>query len=359
MRGISPLHCLRERKADLNTRLLEATEQNIMEGARLLKAGQPVAFPTETVYGLGANALDAQAVECIFAAKQRPADNPLIVHIAAAAQAPALCQWTETAQLLAEAFWPGPLTLVLQKKAIIPDIVTAGLGTVAIRMPDHAMALRLIQSAELPIAAPSANSSGRPSPTTAQHVLNDLQGRIPLILDGGRCRVGLESTVLDLQGQMPTILRPGAVTPEQIAFIIGDCRVADSVMRPLRPGEPVLSPGMRHRHYAPKAKLTLVEGGQEVVARLICQGYDTVPGTRIMAMNYHLPLYGRRMVDDLGPDVNTAAQRLFYLLRAYDEQDVTQIYCETLPPTGLGLAVMNRLARAAKFDIIHAGYDDK
>ena len=338
------------------TRLLQATDQNIIEGARLLQAGQPVAFPTETVYGLGANALDVQAVEGIFAAKQRPADNPLIVHIANTAQALALCHWTETAQLLADAFWPGPLTLVLLKKAIIPDIVTAGLGSVAIRMPGHAVALRLIQASELPIAAPSANSSGRPSPTTAQHVLDDLQGRIPLILDGGRCQVGLESTVLDLQGQVPTILRPGAVTPEQIAFIIGDCRVADSVMRPLRPGEPALSPGMRHRHYAPKAKLTLVEGDQEAVARLICQAYDTASGTRIMAMHSHLPLYGQRLVDDLGLDASAAAQRLFYLLRAYDEQDVEQIYCETLPPTGLGLAVMNRLARAAKFDIIHAGY---
>jgi len=342
----------------LNTRLLEATDQNIMEGALLLQAGQPVAFPTETVYGLGASAFNAQAVESIFAAKQRPADNPLIVHIANAEQAPTLCHWTETAQLLADAFWPGPLTLVLLKKAIVPDIVTAGLCSVAIRMPGHAVALRLIQAAELPIAAPSANSSGRPSPTTAQHVLDDLQGRIPLILDGGRCQVGLESTVLDLQGYVPTILRPGAVTPEQIAFIIGDCRVADSVMRPLRPGESALSPGMRHRHYAPKAKLTLVEGGQEAVAHLICQVYDSVPGTRIIAMHDHLPLYGQRLVDDLGNDAGEAAQRLFYLLRAYDEQDVAQIYCETLPPTGLGLAVMNRLARAAKFDIIQAGYDD-
>jgi len=339
----------------LNTQLLEASDLNIIQAARLLQVGQLVAFPTETVYGLGANALDAQAVKNIFAAKQRPADNPLIVHIGETAQAQALCHWTETARLLADAFWPGPLTLVLQKKSIVPDIVTAGLSSVAIRMPGHAVAIKLIQAASLPIAAPSANSSGHPSPTMAQHVLDDLRGRIPLILDGGRCQVGLESTVLDLQDRVPTILRPGAVTPEQIVLIIGDCRVADSVMRPLRPGEPALSPGMRHRHYAPKARLTLVEGGKEAVAREICQAYDAAPGTRIMAMHDHLPLYGQRLVDDLGPDAIAAAQRLFYLLRVYDEQNVTQIYSETLPPTGLGLAVMNRLTRAAKFDIIHTG----
>ncbi len=339
----------------MNTRLLEATDLNIMEGARLLQAGQPVAFPTETVYGLGANALDPQAVQSVFAAKQRPADNPLIVHIANAAQAPSLCHWNESAQLLADAFWPGPLTMVLKKKAVVADIVTAGLNSVGIRMPDHAVAMKLIQAAALPIAAPSANSSGRPSPTTARHVMNDLGGRIPLILDGGRCRVGLESTVVDLHGQVPTILRPGAVTPEQIALITGDCLVADSVMRPLLPGETALSPGMRHRHYAPKAKLTLVEGSPEAVAQMICEAYDNTLKARILAMHDHLPLYGHRLADDLGRDAGEAAQRLFYLLRAYDEQDIEQIFCETLPPTGIGLAVMNRLARAAKFDKIHAG----
>lgn len=354
MIGISPLLC-QEGSADLRTQLLEATELNILEAARLLRDGKVVAFPTETVYGLGANALNVQAVQGIFDAKQRPADNPLIIHIAQTSQAQDLCRWTESAQMLADAFWPGPLTLVLHKKAVVPEIVTAGLSSVAIRMPGHSVALQLIQAANLPIAAPSANSSGRPSPTTAQHVLEDMQGRIPLILDGGSCEVGIESTVLDIRGDVATILRPGGVTPDQIAFIIGECRVADTVMRPLRPGEPALSPGMRHRHYAPKSRLVLVEGGELAVARTISQAYDAVPGTRIMAMHKHLPLYGNRLVDDLGPDAGTAAQRLFYLLRAYDEQDAVQIFSETLPPTGLGLAVMNRLARAAKFDIIHAG----
>lgn len=336
----------------MNTELLPISTDSLHQARTLIQEGHLVAFPTETVYGLGGNALDEQAVLNIFRAKERPVDNPLIVHIARREQAFPLCHWTDLADTLADAFWPGPLTLLLPRTALVPDVVTAGLSTVALRLPDHQGALAFLAACGRPVAAPSANRSGRPSPTTAQHVLEDMAGRIPLILDGGVSQVGLESTVLDLSGEHPTVLRPGAVTPEQIAMVAGSCEVADSVMRPLQADERAPSPGMRHRHYAPQGRLTLVQGPSEAVAREIGRLYDAQPGARILAMHSHLALYGDRPVSDLGLDAADAAHRLFYLLRSFDTQGVPRIFSETLPPTGLGLAVMNRLARAAEFDII-------
>ena len=337
----------------LHTEILKADDVSLRKAALLLSQGKVVAFATETVYGLGGHALNEEAVYEIFAAKQRPADNPLIVHIDQKEQAFLLCHWNKTAESLANAFWPGPLTLLLPKKSIVPDIVTAGLPTVAIRLPSHPAAQALLRACGFPLAAPSANRSGRPSPTTAEHVYEDLNGRIPLILDGGSCEVGLDSTVLDLSSETPTILRPGAVTAEQIAMVTGSCDVAPSVMRPLLAGEHAPSPGMRHRHYAPNGRLTLVYGDAPAAANEISRLYDTAGNARILAMHANLPLYGDRLVSDLGSDAATAAHRLFYLLRAFDEQDVDQIFCETLPASGLGLAVMNRLARAAEFNIIN------
>lgn len=336
----------------MNTTLTSITQDSLKEASALIQAGQLVAFPTETVYGLGGNALNAQAVLNIFRAKERPVDNPLIVHIASREQAYPLCRWTDLADTLANAFWPGPLTLLLRRTEMVPDVVTAGLATVALRLPAHQGALALLRACALPVAAPSANRSGRPSPTTAQHVMEDMEGRIPLILDGGASGVGLESTVLDLSGEVPTVLRPGAVTPEQIAMVTGSCEVASSVMRPLEVGERALSPGMRHRHYAPQGRLTLVEGEPEAVSKAIVGLHDAQPDARILAMHDHIPLYGDRPVNDLGQDAADAAHRLFYLLRSFDAQGVPRIFSETLPPTGLGLAVMNRLARAAEYDII-------
>lgn len=334
------------------TALLPINEDSIQLATQFIATGQVVAFPTETVYGLGADGLNADAVRRIFEAKRRPADNPLILHIASIQDAYPLCHWTKEAEELAKAFWPGPLTMLLKKKDSVPQITTAGLATVALRMPSHPAALLLLQACRTPIAAPSANLSGRPSPTSAQHVLEDMTGRIPLILDGGDCQVGLESTVLDMSGKVPTIFRPGAITGQQVAMVLGECEIAPSVMRPLTEHEHAPSPGMRHRHYAPKARMTLVKGTPEQVATYINAQYDQQQDACILAFEEHLPLYGKRQVESMGTSAEEAAHKLFYLLRDMDTRGIHRIFAETLPETGLGLAVMNRMARAAAFDII-------
>lgn len=328
------------------------SEEAVEKAAALLRAGEVVAFPTETVYGLGGNGLDPTAVQRIFAAKERPNDNPLILHIADIAEAEPLCHVSDAARTLAEAFWPGPLTILLPKKPIVPDTTTAGLSSVALRLPRHPAALALIRAAKCPIAAPSANRSGKPSPTTARHVYHDMQGRIPMILDGGECEVGVESTVLDMTGEVPTILRPGRITAEQVAMVLGECRVADSVMRPLKENESAPSPGMRHRHYAPQGRMTLVKGDPDKVAAYIRNAYDAEQKACILAFEEHIVSYPDRVVKSMGQDAEDAAHRLFYLLRELDECGCPRIFAETLPETGLGLAVMNRMARAAAFDIV-------
>lgn len=342
----------------METRLLRAEETSIREAARLIRAGKLVGFPTETVYGLGADALNAQAVLDIFAAKGRPADNPLIVHITAWEQLLPLCHPNAQAEKLAQAFWPGPLTMILPKKDTVPPEVTAGLDSVALRMPSHPVARALIDASGCPIAAPSGNRSGRPSPTQAAHMMEDMAGRIPLILDGGPCQVGVESTVVSLTGEIATVLRPGGVTPEMIAGVLGSVQVADSVMRPLQEGEAAPSPGMKHKHYAPKAPMTLYEGPAQPVAAAIRAAYDALPaGERglILAATDHLSLYGDRHAADLGADEAAAAHSLFALLRQADQEGVSRVFCEGWPENGVGLAVMNRMARAAGFDIVRCG----
>lgn len=341
----------------MRTLCLPADSASIAQAAQLLRAGEIVGFPTETVYGLGANALSDPAVRKIFAAKERPADNPLIVHIAALADMEPLCHINDMARRLAAAFWPGPLTMILPKKDIVPTVVTAGLDSVAIRMPSHPVARALIEACELPIAAPSGNRSGRPSPTLAAHMLEDMDGRVPLILDGGACDVGVESTVVALTGDIATVLRPGGITPDMLAGVLGQVQVADSVMRPLKEGEAAPSPGMKHKHYAPRARMTLYEGTAEAVAARIRSEYDALPETEralILAASEHLPLYGNRRTADLGPDEASAAHRVFALLRQADDDQITRVFSETYPESGVGLAVMNRMARAAGFDIVQA-----
>ena len=345
----------------MNTQLLSPGTDTYSLASDILKSGGLVAFPTETVYGLGANALDREAVLSIFAAKGRPADNPLIVHIHDRKQLEPLCDVPEQAFPLMDAFWPGPLTILCNRKPVIPDQVTAGLPTVAVRMPSHPVARAMLQACGLPIAAPSANSSGRPSPTTAAHVLEDMNGKIPLIIDGGMCDVGVESTVLDLCHGEPVILRPGGVTREMIGSVLNcDVAVAGSVLRPLRENEKALSPGMRYRHYAPKAVVTLVQGPEDHVVPLLkklCHEQQS-QGKKacVLCFSEHVSLLSDCNPHDIGSSASPPeiAHRLFDILRRLDEEGMETVFSEVIPPEGVGLAVMNRLGRAASFRTIQA-----
>ena len=340
------------------TRILPPTDAAIAEAAALIRAGELVAFPTETVYGLGADGLNREAVAKIFQAKGRPGDNPLILHISALDQiAPLIaCELSPIAKKMADAFWPGPLTMIFPKSARVPENVSAGLSTVAIRFPAHPDAQRLIAAAETPIAAPSANRSGKPSPTTANHVFEDMDGRIPLILDGGECLVGVESTVVDMTGPVPHILRPGGITAEQIAQVAGASEVDSAVMRPLAEGEKPRSPGMAHRHYAPNGQLTVFTGDSDRVVQRIQSEYDCAKanGSRplILSMEAHVASYGDRRIESLGADETAMAHRLFALLRDADHMEADVLFAEGVEAKGVGLAVMNRLGRAAAFHIV-------
>ena len=340
------------------TRILPPTDAAIAEAAALIRAGELVAFPTETVYGLGADGLNREAVAKIFQAKGRPGDNPLILHISALDQiAPLIaCELSPVAKKMADAFWPGPLTMIFPKSARVPENVSAGLSTVAIRFPAHPDAQRLIAAAETPIAAPSANRSGKPSPTTANHVFEDMDGRIPLILDGRECLVGVESTVVDMTGSVPHILRPGGITAEQIAQVAGASEVDSAVMRPLAEGEKPRSPGMAHRHYAPNGQLTVFIGDSARVIQRIQSEYDCAKanGSRplILSMEAHVASYGDRRIESLGADETAMAHRLFALLRDADRMEADVLFAEGVEAKGVGLAVMNRLGRAAAFHIV-------
>ena len=341
----------------MKTVVLPPTEAAIEEAAALIRGGQVVSFPTETVYGLGANALDPEAIRRIYAAKDRPADNPLIAHISDVSQLRPLiaCEPSALAKRMMEAFWPGPLTMIFPRAESVPANLSAGLPTVSVRLPAHPVARALISAAGVPIAAPSANRSGRPSPTAASHVFEDMEGRIPMILDGGDCAVGLESTVVDMTGDTPRILRPGGITAEMIAQVAGASEVDPAVMRPLQEGEQPRSPGMKYRHYAPKGSLTIFDGAAENVISAICEIYDQAveDGHRplILALDEHIPAYGDRRTESLGGSVDAMAHRIFGVLRDADTIGADVIFSEAVEATGLGLAVMNRLGRAASFHI--------
>ena len=344
----------------VETLLLGADKHSLSLASDLLRSGQLVAFPTETVYGLGADATNVNAVLSIFEAKGRPADNPLIVHIYDRSQLDSICIVPDRAVPLMDAFWPGPLTILFEKLPAVPDEVTAGLPTVAVRMPSHPVAAAMLRACRLPIAAPSANSSGRPSPTLAAHVLKDMQGRIPLILDGGPCEVGLESTVLDLCHGTPTILRPGGVTKEMLEEVLHtEVALAGSILRPLKPDEKALSPGMRYKHYAPKAAVTLVEGSESaVIARLkelFLEEKKAGRKTCVLCFSEHVNLLRDCSPHDIGSKEHAEeiAHRLFDSLRRLDEEGMESVFSEVIPPEGVGLAVMNRLGRAAAFRTIH------
>ncbi len=344
----------------MNTEVFNAKtqkENGTQYAGRVIRSGGLVAFPTETVYGLGANGMDGEAVQRIFDAKGRPSDNPLILHVAKKSDVKPLWRHVpDEAKKLMDAFWPGPLTLIFVKSDAVPDEVTAGLSTVAVRMPDHKTALALIRAAGVPIAAPSANISGRPSPTTAEHVLADMDGRIDVVLDGGPCSVGVESTVLTLVGR-PTILRPGGITREMLEQVIGEVDVSPAVLRPLREGEVAASPGMKHRHYAPDARVVVAKGSARKAASIICREYEIeeAMGNRciVLGTEQTRACYHGMNCDIIGDrdDPRTLCAELFAALRRWSgKADV--IFAESVDAEEQGLAYMNRLLRAAGFDVI-------
>jgi L-threonylcarbamoyladenylate synthase len=327
----------------------------IKRAAEIIRKGGLVAFPTETVYGLGGNALDENAAKKIYAAKGRPQDNPLIVHISSHLQLDQLVKEIPVrARILMDKFWPGPLTIIFYKKDIVPYGTTGGLDTVAIRMPAHPVALELISEAKVPIAAPSANISGRPSPVCAKDVAEDLSGRIEMILDGGATSVGVESTVLDLSEKVPMILRPGGVTREDLEEILGPVDLDPG----LAPGEKPRSPGQKYRHYAPKAQMTVVEGSienqvktiEEFAKRLETDGFEV--GIMATAQTRHR--YTRGHIISVGGRTAplTISSNLFTILRKFDRLGVDKILAEGISKDGIGLAVMNRLYKAAGFNVL-------
>jgi len=342
----------------MKTQVLPVSEASIAQAAQIIREGGLVGMPTETVYGLGANALDPKAVLSIFEAKGRPADNPLIVHVSSVEEiVPLVREIPQAARALMDAFWPGPMTLILPKAGCIPREVSAGLDTVGIRLPASEAARALISASGCPIAAPSGNRSGRPSPTTAQHMLEDMEGRIPVILDGGACEVGVESSVIDATGETPIILRPGGITPEMVQEVLGRVEVDEHVMSPLAEGEAVRSPGMKYKHYAPKARTVIFEGSDAHVIAAICARYDEAEaaGERVAILGFDEHDFGGRTRISLGHAScpQEAAARLFAALRELDERGETLALCEAVDMAGIGLAVMNRMGRAAAFDIKH------
>ena len=340
----------------------EPERDTVQAAAAFIKKGGLVAFPTETVYGLGADALNATAVLELFEAKKRPLDNPPIVHVADTNDVYELAVNVspKAEQLMCE-FWPGPLTLVFKHSDAVPKVTTAGLDTVAVRMPQHNVALALIRESACPIAAPSANLAGKPSPTSAKHVFDDLNGRIDAILDGGDTRIGVESTVVDVSVDPPVVLRPGGTPFEALKSAVGDVRLHPFVVADAElPVEKVHSPGMRHKHYAPNAKVILVEGAVEAVTAKVKElvaAYER-DGCKVgvLATDETVSAYRAEVVKSLGSRFNLAvvAQNLFRLLREFDVEGVDVVVAEGMPAEGLGLAVLNRLRKASAYNIIRA-----
>ena len=333
------------------------TEKDLPQAAEIIRRGGLVGIPTETVYGLGANGLDPKAVSRIFEAKGRPQDNPLILHITDVSWLERYCKEIPlTAYKLAEAYWPGPMTMILPRKDMVPDAVTAGLDTVGMRCPSHILCHELIRLADVPIAAPSGNTSGRPSPTTADHMREDMDGKIDAIVDGGPCSVGVESTIVDLTCTPPRLLRPGGVSLEQLRAVLGQVDVDPAVTRLLGAGEKPKAPGMKYRHYAPKAPVTVVSGDPKTSAEDIAA--HAAPEDGVICFDEFMPLFtsrtGTKPVMDLGPagDKEEQARHIFDALRSFDHTQVAAIWAQCPDTEGIGLAITNRLNKAAGFQII-------
>ena len=337
----------------------EKDDEIYNKAAKILQNGGLVAFPTETVYGLGADALNSDASAKIYAAKGRPSDNPLIVHIADEEDLYKLsCDVNDYAKKLVKAFCPGPITMILKKTDMVPDTITGGLDTVAIRMPSHPVARRLIKASGIYIAAPSANTSGKPSPTRASHVIHDMDGRIDMIIADDTVDIGVESTIVDISGDMPTILRPGFITLEQVKEVLGKAQMDPAITEGVAAGVTPKAPGMKYKHYAPNAKITIVKGQQdkviEAVNRMAGESSRSGHNVAVMASSETAPLYTAGQVIDMGSrnDEAETARKLFAVLRQFDESGVDVVYSESFPTDDVGQAVMNRLIKAAGHTVI-------
>ena len=339
----------------------DVSEDKFREAGQIIRNGGLVAFATETVYGLGADALNKEASAKIYAAKGRPSDNPLIVHIADVKALDELAKDVdEKTRMLAEAFWPGPLTMIVNKSDIVPYSITGGLDTVAIRMPNHRVALGLIKASKRYIAAPSANTSGRPSTTKAEHVIEDLNGKIDMIIDSGAVKIGLESTIVDMTSKVPTILRPGYITREALSDVIGEVEVDKAITEGGMVSKDVVpkAPGMKYRHYAPKAALTIVEGEEEKVIKYIeekmAEHKKRGEKAAVMATDESMDKYSCDNVFSVGrrKEQTSVATHLFAQLRDFDDLNMEYIYSESFSRENIGQAIMNRLMKAAGGNIV-------
>ena len=355
----------------MQTKLIQIDSKQIdiekmQEAASLIREGELVAFPTETVYGLGADALRPEASAKIYEAKGRPSDNPLIVHICKFEELEYIAKEVpEQARKLADTFWPGPLTMVVWKNEKVPYTTTGGMDTVGVRMPNHPVALSLIEQSGCLIAAPSANTSGKPSPTEAAHVADDLNGRIPMILDGGTVGIGIESTIVDLTEEMPMILRPGYITKEMLEDVLGEevqidpGILATDTTDPSAEGQKPKAPGMSYKHYSPKADLILVEGDTDQVVgeinSLVKSIHTEGKKAGVIATDETMERYHADVVFSIGArdDEDAIAQHLYKILRDFDEQDVDVIYSESFATPRIGQAIMNRLLKAAGYQVLY------
>ena len=340
----------------MKTLILPASDPStVPQAAEIIRAGGLVAIPTETVYGLGANAMDEEAVAKIFLAKGRPQDNPLIIHISCAEELTRYCHdIPEAAWRLAERFWPGPLTMVLPVKPCVPKRTTAGLSTVAVRCPKTQVTRELICAAGVPIAAPSANLSGKPSTTTAAHVLHDYGtgGRIDAIIDGGPCEVGVESTIVDLTGEKPRLLRPGGITPEELRDLLGELEIDRAVLAQISDDTVVRAPGMKYKHYAPSAEVYIVSGSSEAAAAYVRRRFTE--GDAVLCFEEELPLFAGCNPTAYGKygDMKTLSAGLFAALRELDRPEIKTIYARCPEGGGIACAVGNRLKKAAAFRVV-------
>ena len=334
---------------------LEDFEKELTQAAEIIKRGGLVAFPTETVYGLGANALDSTAAERIYSAKGRPSDNPLIIHIAKKEDYEKYCiiENVEAFEKLKEKFVPGPVTIIQKKRDIIPHTVTAGMDTVAVRLPSHPVARRLIELSGVPIAAPSANTSGRPSPTKACHVIEDMMGRVDMIIDGGECEVGLESTIVLLKKEGVTLLRPGGVTLEMLEDTLGNITVDKAVKGKLEAGEKPLAPGMKYRHYAPRASVIILKGEDKDVVSFMKSALDDSATGLICYREDGIEESDRVEILGSKRDEGEMAHRLFDALRAFDsKEEIKRVYARLPEDSNLGLAIVNRLIKASGYTVV-------